>query len=291
MEYSYRDKLNQIYIGFQHFIHLKYYPIFLTILVVLIVVIVVNSVWPNLIPFETFEFWRNNRIIEGIKAFWWLSLFGIAVVLITSIYRYNLVRGYTIKKFTKYWLYVKKMPAEKEFVSKSFERVFHGIWEEILFRWLLFFMTIISAQIVDYLLLGFAGFGIVEWIFIYIVRPVMNFISLGKIHWLLYHPAGWFVGLAAISVNQGFATGHVREYKVLGYLSSWFLGFVLFWIIFTYGIVTAIIIHFLYDFFIGIMEYIVLRIERKFLVDRYKFGRAVKIIVKIIEKSRKIKIK
>ncbi|MDA2922963.1 hypothetical protein MYX07_06900, partial [Patescibacteria group bacterium AH-259-L07] len=139
-----------------------------------------------------------------------------------------------------------------------------GVLEEIKFRWLSFFLGIIGAKITNFLFFGFLGLGIPKWFFLHIAGPVVNFVTLGKMSWLLFHPAGWFVGAAALAANAKFRDIH-KYLGIFGYFNSWFIGFVMFWLMFEYGLVTAIIVHFLYDFLIHAVRYLDRIFERKFL--------------------------
>ena len=49
--------------------------------------------------------------------------------------------------------------------------------------------------------------------------------------------------------NAFFRDGH-RYQGPIGVLNSWFAGMFLFWIMFTYGLPAAILVHFMYDFLI-----------------------------------------
>ena len=69
------------------------------------------------------------------------------------------------------------------------------------------------------------------------------------VHELLYPPGEWAVGAAVVSANIFFRDGHKYQ-GPFGVLNAWFIGLVMFWVMFTYGVWPAIICHFLYDFLI-----------------------------------------
>jgi len=91
--------------------------------------------------------------------------------------------------------------------------------------------------------------GLLEWIHLNITAPIADWTTFGALHDQLYHPAGWLAGAAVLSANAGFRDGHKYQ-GILGYVNSWFLGMVFFWLMFTYGLLAAILVHFLYDLII-----------------------------------------
>ncbi|HMO22056.1 MAG TPA: hypothetical protein PKC98_13950, partial [Candidatus Melainabacteria bacterium] len=64
-----------------------------------------------------------------------------------------------------------------------------------------------------------------------------------------------------ISANSRFRDGHKYQ-GFLGWVNSWFLGMVFFYMTLTYGLVAAIAVHFLYDMIIFLVIYIDMVIER-----------------------------
>ena len=82
-----------------------------------------------------------------------------------------------------------------------------------------------------------------------------SFLTLGTIDNILYHPFGWFVGAGIILANAKFRDGHKYQGK-FGFINSWFIGMYLFWLMFEYGLVACIVIHFLYDMLIFFIHYL-----------------------------------
>ena len=56
----------------------------------------------------------------------------------------------------------------------------------------------------------------------------------------------WFVGAALLSANAMFRNGHKYQGPI-GIVNSWYIGMFLFWIMFQFGLIVAIIVHILYD--------------------------------------------
>lgn len=92
-------------------------------------------------------------------------------------------------------------------------------------------------------------FNPVKWFYEVLWLPLADFTSFGKMHAILYQPYSWTLGAAVVSVNCLFRDGHKYQ-GWLGYINSWFLGLVFFWMMFTYGLVAAMAAHFLYNFLI-----------------------------------------
>jgi len=106
--------------------------------------------------------------------------------------------------------------------------VIAGVFEEIGFRWLIFFSSIMLFPLVDWLLLGFAGVHLVQLLYEYIMCPIANFLTLGYLQEYLLGEHGWVVGAAIVSVNASFRKGHAYL-GFVGWMVSWFVGMYLFW--------------------------------------------------------------
>lgn len=88
-----------------------------------------------------------------------------------------------------------------------------------------------------------------EWVYDVSLLPIADWASFGKMTHILYQPGGWAVGAAVVSANAFFRDGHKYQ-GLLGIVNSWYIGLVLFWVMFTYGVWPSMVVHFLYDFLI-----------------------------------------
>lgn len=102
----------------------------------------------------------------------------------------------------------------------------------------------------------------------YIAGPLASMVTLGKMSNILFHPSGWAVGSALLSSNGFFRDGH-KYLGLFGWINSWFIGMFMFWLLFEYGIVACIVVHFLYDFFIEVVRYMDKVIERALTRRRF----------------------
>lgn len=116
-----------------------------------------------------------------------------------------------------------------------------GVFEEIIYRWLVFVSAMVTIPFLNFITLG-----LVKWLYVQILIPVANFTTLGTLEPFLYHPESWVFGAALISACASFREQH--EYLgAFGMINSWFMGMVFFWLTLNYGLPTAIVAHVVYD--------------------------------------------
>lgn len=199
-------------------------------------------IWPDLLPFGVLDLWHTHGtigdwLLAGIPAFIW----GGGITFIASILTRN-------------------KPEENRDAEVSYRRnfvlaIWAGVAEEMSFRWARFVFGAIIVQPVNWLLLGFAGYGIPMLLQTWILGPVANFFTLGHLSFVLTNPSLWFVGAGVISANSAFRDGH-KYLGLFGYINSWFIGMFFFYLMFTYGLPAAILVHFLYDALIFTIRYL-----------------------------------
>lgn len=208
----------------------------------------VKWLWPSMIPFDAFAFWSWEKPVgELFAAAWPIFAWGggvTALIAFTTRNKREVNRN-----------------AEGIIVGGTIISIWAGVVEEICFRWLIFLSSIFWVQVVNFLLLGFMGWGIPEHLFVWIFRPLADWTTLGGLHAQLFHPATWAVGAAMLSANALFRDGHKYQ-GPFGWINSWFCGMFFFWIMFTFGLPAAILIHFLYDLLIFGVRYVDAAIER-----------------------------
>ena len=191
-----------------------------------LVVFFVQWIWPDVIPFDNFEFFYLKGSVKALfVSSIPLLLWAVVINLIVYVWRRQRV------------------------LADPGEILVKGLWisgcagvlEELAFRWIFFYSAIIGLKIVDYIL-----FGLTDWMYTSILCPIANFFTLGLMEHLIYHELGWFVGAAIISTNGKFRDGHQYQ-GCLGWVNSWFCGMIFFYLTFTYGLFAAMIVHFLFD--------------------------------------------
>jgi hypothetical protein len=214
----------------------------------LVFVVVVKLIWPTLIPFRFLEFVKlTGSVSDVLQTSWLLFVWGIV-----GTFGLRLVSGSSHLDHPKTWL-----------TFQSLGALFAGISEEIAFRWLIFFSLIVSYQIVNWLIFGFAGFGVAEWTYLHFFGPITNWLSLGYLQPQLFSPLGWYVGAALMTSNLQFRDGHAFH-GLIGWANSWFIGMFFFYLMFRYGLIAAMIAHTIYDLLIFLEIYLISLYDNKY---------------------------
>lgn len=206
-----------------------------------------SVVFPDLLPFGLFEFWMmKGSLLEAIVISCPVYIFGMGI----NAY-------YLFRTYNKY----SETPSDI-LLAGTLISLRAGVVEEVVFRWLIFMSSTIMLPALDWLLLGFMGLNVVQWVYIGVLCPVANFFTFGLLKQFLLHSAKWSIGAAIINANSRFRDGHAYQ-GIVGFTISWFMGMYFFWLMFTYGLVAAIVVHFLYDFLIYIVVWVDAIIERR----------------------------
>jgi len=217
-------------------------------LIAALAVVGMKHVWVNVVPYGFFDFWQMKGSLSD--ALW------------TS--RYVLFWGVGITAFFSF--ITRNEPAENRQAEDNYAKgicisLMAGVGEEIVFRWLYFMLSICLAVIGNFCFFGFLGFGLVEFVQVKAMGPIADFFTLGLLHEQINNPANWTIGAGLLGANSSFRDGH-KYLGFFGYVNSWFIGMFFFYLLFTYGLVAAILVHFLYDFAIFTVRYIDQVIER-----------------------------
>lgn len=213
-----------------------------------IVVLIVEWLWPDVIPFTLFQFWKlDGSIGDVLKASWPVFAWGAGVSFLFAILKRN-VRDVNRN-------------AEAILGVGCLVSTWAGVAEEIAFRWLIFYGQIIGYKMTNWLIFGWAGFGLFEWIYLHIEGPIANFFTLGYLEPILFNGFGWAIGAALLTSNGKFRDEHIHQ-GLLGWINSWFIGMFMFYLMFQYGLVASVIVHTFYDLFITVIRYIDAVVER-----------------------------
>jgi len=207
------------------------------------IVLIVNWWWSELIPFSTLELWRiNGSVSDWLISSWPIFAWAAGVTIV----------GQVLSRPSWYT----SQSAEQEILLPGIAiSIWAGVMEEICFRWLIFLSAIVGVQVANFFFFGFLGFGIPAWFYLTIMGPIANFLTFGGLEDWLFHPASWAVGAAILSANGFFRDGHKYQ-GLLGFVNSWFIGMFLFYLMFTYGLLASILVHFLYDLLIFVLVYL-----------------------------------
>lgn len=201
----------------------------------------VNWVKPGLIPFSFWELWdTRGTLVDWLRAGLPLFIWGGGITLIASL----LTRNSRDENRNAESLFAGD-------VAKSFAA---GLLEEVVYRWLLFYVSFASVALVNWLFFGFAGLGIAQWFQIHLLGPLANWATLGYLSALVNNPTNWLLGAALLASNAAFRDGHKYQ-GWFGLLNSWFGGMFFFWLVFTYGLWAAIVVHATYDIIVFAVRY------------------------------------
>jgi hypothetical protein len=213
-----------------------------------IFVAVVLAIWPDTLPFSFFQLWKTSGSVgDWLRAAIPIFIWGAGFTAVVSILTRNKPE--------------ENRNAEFNFGKGFLLSLWAGVMEEICFRWLIFMSSIIGVKIVNFLIFGFLGLGIPELLQVYILGPIANFFTLGLLADVLVRPEAWAVGAGLLSANGFFRDGH-KYLGIIGYVNSWFIGMFMFYLLFTYGLLACIVVHFLYDLAIFAVRFIDQVIER-----------------------------
>jgi len=197
-------------------------------------ILFIKLLFPSVIPFGAFEFWDSKGSVSVWLLAAWPVFLWVALV--------NTFKASVSTAHARAW----SGDAPFLFVKGLLVSAWAGLAEEICFRWLIFLSTIATLKLVNFLFFGFIGLGIPQWLHVHFFGGLADLTTMGNLHEWLFSPKGWAVGAAMLSTNSFFRDGHKYQ-GWFGYINSWFIGMFLFWIMFHYGLLAAILVHFVYD--------------------------------------------
>ena len=95
-------------------------------------------------------------------------------------------------------------------------------------------------------------FGLVHWICVHILIPLANLTTFHTLQPQLLN-SNWVIGAAIVLVSISFRNAHAYQ-GIAGEINAWYIGMLLFWLVFNYGLFTAIVAHVVYDAIIFTMR-------------------------------------
>ena len=114
-----------------------------TALGALVIVALVEWIWPDVIPFTIFQFWRFDGTIEEVlKVSWPAFVWGSGVTTVFAIRKWN----------DPFAGWEEDLNLKLGLLSSTFA----GVMEEISFRWLIFYNEIIGYKLINWLIFGWA---------------------------------------------------------------------------------------------------------------------------------------
>lgn len=212
-------------------------------------VALIDYLFPGFIPFKFWELWQTKGTVgEWLVVSWPILVWAGGLTFLVAA-------------FTKNSRY-ENTHAEEYLQRGLWLSLRAGVMEEIVFRWLMFMLCTFSVQVADYI---FGGFIFTHgWIWLvneYLLIPLADFATCGILHNVLTNASTWYIAAALLLANARFRDGHKYQ-GLIGVINSWVIGMYMFWLMFTYGLVAAIVVHFTYDALIFGIRFVDRVIER-----------------------------
>lgn len=209
--------------------------------------------WGEYALFTIGDLWIvNDNLVEGLASVWFIFAWAIAATLVICVI-------YTVKGEMRY----QKDMVGGIFLLGGWISLNAGVFEELEYRWLRFSVLMITLPFINWLLFGFipGQMGLLHWLYEYWLLPIADLMTLGALHDFLFYPASWVVGAAIVSANGKFREAH--QGGTFNMINAWFIGMVMFCLMFTYGLLAAIIAHALYDMLIFATIALVQSLQKK----------------------------
>ena len=92
------------------------------------------------------------------------------------------------------------------------------------------------------------------WFYDTLVVPVVNFVTLGYFESIFYGEFPKLFVFGMIAANASFRDGHKYQGPI-GTINSWIIGFIFMYCMINYGLITAIIIHIIYDLEVAFVRF------------------------------------
>lgn len=202
-----------------------------------VALVIVNLIWDAMIPYGPLELWmpKGNPLV---------ALAAMVPALLWGLTIQGLLELRNSKRMTT--LDVRKYPLPSVILSDGARvSIVAGVFEELTFRWLLFLLFLFGYAVLN-LPFRAVGINLDSTVHLFLLTPVANFFTAGLLRDALYHDIGWHVGAAMLTANALFRNGHKYQ-GALGLVNAWFMGMYFFWMMLTFGLPYAIVVHALYD--------------------------------------------
>lgn len=192
--------------------------------------LVFSAIWPDLILSDFGQLGGRGVVMEGLSRVWLIFTWGFGVTLLNIL----------INKQR----YTSEYPKPELFGRAGWLSFHAGFFEEFIYRGYIFLVSMVVLRVLNVVTFGFVQYASSEFFL-----PLANVMTFGNLEQQLFHPQGWVFGASLVFANGLFRDGHSYQ-GLIGYINSWFIGMVMFWLVFNYGMGTAIMAHFVYDLLI-----------------------------------------
>lgn len=168
---------------------------------------------------------HGTSITEGLASVWFIFAWAAVITLVVGIALRNQPRPDNVASYA---------------TTNMWASVNAGFFEELIYRYVVFFGVMIILPFLNRI-----TFGLMGWFYREALIPLANWATLGALE-PQFHHANWVFAAAIVMAGASFRDIHKYQ-GFFGMVNSWFLGMVFFWLMFNYGIGTAMVAHILYD--------------------------------------------
>jgi hypothetical protein len=170
---------------------------------------------------------KHGSVLSGLGKVWFIFAWATVVPLL-AVY---LLKGRSVSYDSR----------TEQIVKGWWISLNAGVFEELTFRVFLFLAAMVIEPWVNVI-----TFGLERWLTVNVEVPVANWATLHALQPQFTAHPNWVFAGAIITASVWFRNGH-KYLGPIGYINSWFIGMVMFYLVFNYGLVTAIVAHFVYD--------------------------------------------
>ncbi len=179
-------------------------------------------------PVSFGSLWHRGDVVAALRHVWFIFVWAVAVTFVVGVAAIVMRVPRLESPATVLW--------RGNWVSLN-----AGVFEEVIWRGLVFCIAMFLFKLLSVI-------PLVGWLFhlFYgdVLIPLADFTSLHTLHPQL--SGNWVVAAAIVSSNASFRDEHAWL-GWFGYVNSWFIGIVMFWLVFHYGMVSAMAAHVVYD--------------------------------------------
>lgn len=194
-----------------------------------LVYLVLHHFWAEDMMTSLHALWGKGFVATGLVHVWWLFAWAAAMPLLLSlIARQPSIHSKPRQIGVGWWTALNS-----------------GVWSEIVYRAFLPLIFMVTLRALDAVFLGFAHIHVVRGLFHYVVWAA-NQLTFHALAPQLLHQGFWVFGAAIVLAGIKFSEDHPYQ-RGFGKINLWFVSMTMFWLVFHYGLLTAIVARVLFE--------------------------------------------
>ncbi len=202
------------------------------LLVSVAVYLLLRNFWGRYMLTDFRELEGHGFVAAGLRHVWFIFAWAFGVTFLTA---FILRRRRTI--------YISRIT---QVLKGLWLSVNAGWFEEIIFRGFMFLNAMVTLVFMNWLTGWIVSGGLIKWLYVHWLVPLANWATFHALQPQLMGHHNWAFGAAIVSVTVAFRDEH-KYLGPVGWINSWFFGMVMFYLVFNYGLLTAIVAHAVYD--------------------------------------------